>query len=145
MARNGPKTATYHAASFLPHYRRVLILHLLVLNLWYCFNFNWSSYLFYLSSRKIIFVFMCVFSGCLDELYGCSRILTINENHGKQWNSKSSNTLNSEYESRLEQLAGGSLLAQSILDRIMENDLFGTSTIIGDFWEYYYYYYYILS
>ena len=48
-------------------------------------------------------------------------------------NSTSSNTLNSEYESRLEQLAGGSLLAQSILDRIMENDLFGTSTIIGDF------------
>ena len=34
LARNGQKTATYYAASFLPHYRRVLFLHLLVFNLW---------------------------------------------------------------------------------------------------------------
>ena len=34
LARNGQKTATYYSASFLPHYRRVLILHLLVFNLW---------------------------------------------------------------------------------------------------------------
>jgi hypothetical protein len=25
LARNGQKTATYYAASFLPHYRRVLL------------------------------------------------------------------------------------------------------------------------
>ena len=33
LARNGRKMATYYAASFLPHYRRVLFLHLLVFNL----------------------------------------------------------------------------------------------------------------
>ena len=33
LARNGRKTATYYAASFLPHYRRVLFSHLLVFNL----------------------------------------------------------------------------------------------------------------
>ena len=33
LARNGRKTATYYAAFFLPHYRRVLFLHLLVFNL----------------------------------------------------------------------------------------------------------------
>ena len=33
LARNGQKTATYIAASFLPHYRRVLFSHLLVFNL----------------------------------------------------------------------------------------------------------------
>ena len=31
LARNGRKTATYYAASFLPHYRRVLFSHLLCL------------------------------------------------------------------------------------------------------------------
>ena len=35
LARNGQKTASYYAASFLPHYRRALFLHLLVFNLWY--------------------------------------------------------------------------------------------------------------
>ena len=34
LARNGRKMATYYAASFLPHYRRVLFSHLLVFNLW---------------------------------------------------------------------------------------------------------------
>ena len=34
LARNGRKTAIYFAASFLPHYRRVLFSHLLVFNLW---------------------------------------------------------------------------------------------------------------
>ena len=34
LARNGRKTATYYAASFLPHYRRVLFWQLLVFNLW---------------------------------------------------------------------------------------------------------------
>ena len=34
LARNGQKTATYYAAPFLPHYRRVLFSHLLVFNLW---------------------------------------------------------------------------------------------------------------
>ena len=34
LARDGRKTATYYAASFLPHYRRVLFLQLLVFNLW---------------------------------------------------------------------------------------------------------------
>mgnify|MGYP007060076890 CR=1 FL=1 len=34
LARNGQKTATYYAASFLSHYRRVLFSHLLVFNLW---------------------------------------------------------------------------------------------------------------
>ena len=34
LARNGRKTATYYAASFLPHYTRVLFSHLLVFNLW---------------------------------------------------------------------------------------------------------------
>ena len=33
LTRNGQKTATYYAASFLSHYRRVLFLHLLVFNL----------------------------------------------------------------------------------------------------------------
>jgi hypothetical protein len=33
LARNGRKTATYYAASFLPHYRRNLFLHLLVCGL----------------------------------------------------------------------------------------------------------------
>ena len=33
LARNGQKTATYYAASFLSHYRRVLFSHLLVFNL----------------------------------------------------------------------------------------------------------------
>ena len=33
LAKNGRKTATYYAASFLPHYRRVLFSHLLVFNL----------------------------------------------------------------------------------------------------------------
>ena len=33
LARNGRKMATYYAASFLPHYRRVLFSHLLVFNL----------------------------------------------------------------------------------------------------------------
>ena len=33
LARNGQKTATYNAASFLSHYRRVLFSHLLVFNL----------------------------------------------------------------------------------------------------------------
>ena len=33
LARNGRKTATSYAASFLSHYRRVLFLHLLVFNL----------------------------------------------------------------------------------------------------------------
>ena len=33
VARNGRKMATYYAASFLFHYRRVLFLHLLVFNL----------------------------------------------------------------------------------------------------------------
>ena len=33
LARNGQKMATYYAASFLPHYRRVLFSHLLVFNL----------------------------------------------------------------------------------------------------------------
>ena len=34
LARNGQKTTTYYSASFPSHYRRVLILHLLVFNLW---------------------------------------------------------------------------------------------------------------
>ena len=34
LARNGRKTATYSAASFLSHYRRDLFSHLLVFNLW---------------------------------------------------------------------------------------------------------------
>ena len=34
LAKNGLKMATYYAASFLPHYRRVLFSHLLVFNLW---------------------------------------------------------------------------------------------------------------
>ena len=34
MTRNGRKTATYYSASFPPHYRRVLISHLLVFYLW---------------------------------------------------------------------------------------------------------------
>ena len=34
LARNGQKTAPYYAASFLPHYRRALFLHLVVFNLW---------------------------------------------------------------------------------------------------------------
>ena len=34
LAINGGKTDTYYAASFRPHYRRVLLLHLLVFNLW---------------------------------------------------------------------------------------------------------------
>ena len=34
LARNGQKTATYYAASFLPHYRRVQFSHLLVFSLW---------------------------------------------------------------------------------------------------------------
>ena len=34
LTRNGRKMATYYAASFLPHYRRVLFSHLLVFNLW---------------------------------------------------------------------------------------------------------------
>ena len=34
LARNGQKTATYYAASFLPHYGSVLFSHLLVFNLW---------------------------------------------------------------------------------------------------------------
>ena len=33
LARNGQKTATYYAVSFLSHYRGVLFLHLLVFNL----------------------------------------------------------------------------------------------------------------
>ena len=33
LARNGQKMATYYAASFLSHYRRVLFSHLLVFNL----------------------------------------------------------------------------------------------------------------
>ena len=33
MARSGQKTATYFAAPFLSHYRRILFLHLLVCNL----------------------------------------------------------------------------------------------------------------
>ena len=33
LARNGRKTATYYAASFLPHYRRVLFSNLLVFDL----------------------------------------------------------------------------------------------------------------
>jgi hypothetical protein len=33
LARNGRKKATYYAASFPPHYRRVLFSHLLVFNL----------------------------------------------------------------------------------------------------------------
>jgi hypothetical protein len=34
LARNGQKMATFYAASFPPHYRWVLISHLLVFNLW---------------------------------------------------------------------------------------------------------------
>ena len=34
LARHGRKTATYYAASFLSHYRRVLFSQLLVFNLW---------------------------------------------------------------------------------------------------------------
>ena len=34
LARNCRKTATYYVASFHPHYRRVLFLHLSVFNLW---------------------------------------------------------------------------------------------------------------
>ena len=39
LARNGRKKATYFAASFLPHYRRVLFSHLLVFNLWLYMRF----------------------------------------------------------------------------------------------------------
>ena len=39
LARNGQKTATYYAASFIPHYRRVLFSHLLVFKL-YCHHKN---------------------------------------------------------------------------------------------------------
>ena len=34
LTRNGQKTATYYAASFLSHYRRVLFSHQLVFILW---------------------------------------------------------------------------------------------------------------
>ena len=34
LARNGRKTDSYYFASFPSHYRRVLILHLIVFNLW---------------------------------------------------------------------------------------------------------------
>ena len=40
LARNGQKTATFYAASFLPHYRRFLFSHLLVFNLWALANFD---------------------------------------------------------------------------------------------------------
>ena len=40
LARNGRKTATYYAASLLPHYRRFLFSHLLVFNLWALANFD---------------------------------------------------------------------------------------------------------
>ena len=44
LARNGGKTATYYAASFLSHYRRVLFSHLLVFNLWIFLHF-WMAIL----------------------------------------------------------------------------------------------------
>ena len=37
LARNGQKTANYYSVSFTPHYRRILILHLLVFNLWFTY------------------------------------------------------------------------------------------------------------
>ena len=40
LARNGQKTATYLAASFLSHYRRILFSNLLVFNLWNEFEFS---------------------------------------------------------------------------------------------------------
>ena len=44
LARNGQKMATYYAASFLPHYRGVLFLHLLVFNLCcLCFNLQFDK------------------------------------------------------------------------------------------------------
>ena len=43
LARNDRKTATYYAASFLPHYRRVLFSHLLVFNLWPRALFYWTD------------------------------------------------------------------------------------------------------
>ena len=49
MARNGRKTATYYAAYFLPHYRRVLFSHLLVFNLCYFFGYRNKFILNFLS------------------------------------------------------------------------------------------------
>ena len=61
LARNGRKTATYYAASFLPHYKRVLFSHLLVFNLGWKLTFFSKSYIF----------------SSFENIYGTSYIINI--------------------------------------------------------------------
>ena len=88
LARNGQKTATYYSTSFPPHYRMVLISHLLVFNLWsqfvkittsglvflFCQTFNtfFSYYPFFL-----YIISLCVESGKRSKKFKCKKNLRI--------------------------------------------------------------------
>ena len=87
LARNGQKTSIYLSASFPPHYRRVLISHVFVFNLWFkrvfkkCLNLTLFTVKNYLNFVLIVLVFgFFILKFCFEKFWRMFFVIGIQDN-----------------------------------------------------------------